>query len=248
MKLYYEGKDITEAVSINACIHDMYSEGRSDSLFIRFNDVSDLWDTWGPQIGDTIAVEMDAARTGKMYVHNIAPENGKIAFGALSVPLSYQLTRSKSWEQVKLLQLAREIAERHGLNFKQYGVEDKTFPYLKQDEQSDFEFLYERCTHEGCAFLVFDGSLILYYKAYIENQEPSQVLVLGSDAKYEFELIDSNRTGVIWNTFTPALAAGSVVTLRIEAVPSWDGPIFIDHIRHDYVKQRSKIFFRKLEG
>jgi len=248
LKLYYEGKDITENVSVNACFHDMYAEGQSDLLIVRFNDISGLWDKWGSKIGDTMAVEMEAARTGKMYVHSIIPENGKLTIRALSVPCSYIQTRSKAWEQVRLMQLGQEIAARHGLNFKSFGVEDRIYPYLKQDEKNDFEFLHERCTQEGCAFLIFDGTLIVYSKAYIESQEPSQTLILSSDARYEFDASEPGRTGVIWNTFTPALAAGSVADLRVEEAPSWNSPIFIQHIRHDYVKRRSKIFFRVMEG
>lgn len=44
-------------------------------------------------------------------------------------------------------------------------------------------------------------------------------------------------------------AAGSVLDLRTERAASWNGKVFLHHIRNDYVKRSGKLFFRKpLEG
>jgi hypothetical protein len=44
-------------------------------------------------------------------------------------------------------------------------------------------------------------------------------------------------------------AAGSVVTIETEGAGSYNGQAFISHLRLDYVRERSRVFFRKpLEG
>ncbi len=56
-------------------------------------------------------------------------------------------------------------------------------------------------------------------------------------------------TGWIEDNLQLKYAAASVVRITTERQDIWNGPVFITHIRHDYVARKSKIFFRKpLEG
>lgn len=186
IKVTYKGTDVTRSISINRCIHDMQAAGRSDTLDIRFNDTANLWDGWGPQVGDEIRIDYGAASTGTMFVHHAAPENGLFRIRAMSAPPSAMEVTNKAWSQVRFLQIGQEIAGRHGLGFKAYNVTDRLYPYILQAGISDFAFLHRRAALEGCAFLVYDKTLILYDIAKMEAVAPSESLIVPIDGVYQY--------------------------------------------------------------
>lgn len=278
----------------------MYAASRSDELLVVFNDTSHRWDSWSPGNEDDIEVVDGGARTGKMWVESVRPENGKMALRAFSTPPTAKDANSKSWENVKLLQLGAEIAGRHGLRFESYHVTDQLYEYVRQDNLPDFLFLEQRCALEGAAFLVFDGTLVLYGEAALEAQKPAGTIEATPDCKFEYndnasaaygkcEVVNGNMsgsfsvssgsskvlhkvlplrmatqaeanrfaagmlryenknsaTGILPTGILRDYAAGSVAEIKTKGAGSWNGSAFLYHVRHDYVAEKSKVFFRR---
>ena len=303
IQLFYKGIDITDKVSINLCWHDMYASGRSDTVHMRLNDSNNLWDVWAPAVGDEIRADYGTISTGTMFISRVIPQNGSFDIIAQSAPASGFVPQNKTWQQVRLLQLGREIAERNGLSFASYGVEDRLYSYIRQSNESDFAFLSHRARLEGCAFQVYNKTLVLYSEPYMEAVSPTETIEVTADGDYKytdhrFSLygacevtsgiysgsftannngrvykpinvgnVGSNQeaerfaknllrsvnkdcyTGFVRTHILPAYAAASTITLSNPRATSWNGPVFIDHIRNDYGRGSSKIFFRRpLEG
>ena len=304
IQLTYNGVDITGKVSVNRCWHDMYAAEKSDTLQLRLNDANVLWDKWAPAVGDELRVDYGTISTGTMFVSRVIPQNGIFDIYAQSAPASGFELQNKSWQKVRLLQIFEEIAKRNGLSFVSYGVEDKLYSYVLQNNESDFAFLSRRARLEGCAFLVYNKTLVLYSEAYMEAVPPAETLMVASDGDYKYNdlrfrlygscLVESGMytgefatdngvgrkyratdigsissvqeaarfaknllryvnkgcySGYVRSHILPGYAAASTVSLSNKRAPSWDGIVFIDHIRNDYGKGKSKIFFRRpLEG
>lgn len=300
LKVLYNGKNITDDISVSSCIHDMFACSQADTLTIKFNDSKRLWDGWKPTKEDVISVSYGIAKTGAMFINSVVPENGLMTLRASSIPPTAMNKTDKSWENVHLLQLAQEIASRHGLGFESYDVADKIYSYVRQPNIPDFEFLQQRCNLEGLAFVVYDKKLVLYDEEKLETAEPVKEVKITTEN--DFNYTDSSQNGYgklkvtngdltgnytsengLTNSLTKTIStsisgqeeadrfakgllrqenknltkgifklplmrefsAGSVMKIKTSGASTWNGNGFVSHIRQDYVKSISKVFFRK---
>lgn len=226
MEIIYQGKDIYPDISVKACEHEMHAESQADSLILRFNDTSHQWDSWSVEQESTIEVIEGAARTGKMYIYDVTPQNGVYTLKAFSIPPTSKNRTSKSWEMVYFRQLCKEIAQRHGLDYEEHGVTDQLYNYVAQNNEPDFVFLDKRCKLEGCSFLVFDGKLVVYGEKDLEATSPQMLLELNTDAKFSYsdntaksykaaEIVNGTRVG----KYSAATESGSRVLHKNITIP-----------------------------
>lgn len=305
MKLYYNGTDIYNDVSVNYCVHEMFAEKQADTLVIRFNDPRGVWSKWNPAAGDTLRFQEGASDTGKMFIHSMKPENGLFTIRAMSMPRSEATRKSKTWEGVRFLQLANELAANNGLTFKNYGCKDQVYPRLRQDNETDFALFSRLCMLEGCQMLIYDGFLMAYNEQYIEKQTPAGTLEVKENGNFSYQdnraacygscevssgsfygkfkapnapnttvlrpetaipvtsnaeaarfakglLRNANkygRTGQFSKSLLTGYAAASLLKLETDKASAWDGTVFVYKVRHDFVGNKSTLYFRDiLEG
>lgn len=305
MNLYYNGTDIYNDVSVNYCVHEMYAEKQADTLVIRFNDTKGVWSKWNPADGDVIRFKEGASDTGKMFIHSMKPENGLYTIRAMSMPKSGATRKSKSWEGVRFLQLGNEIAKNHGLTFQNYGCKDQVYPYLTQQNETDFALFSRLCMLEGCQMLIYNGKLLAYNEQYIESQTPAGTLEVDKNGVFSYQdnrsacfgscevasgrysgkfkapntksktvlrpdkaipvtsnaeaarfakglLRNANKyghTGQFSKSLLTGYAAASLLKLKTKKASAWDGTVFVYKVRHDFVRNKSTLYFREpLEG
>lgn len=226
MEIIYQGKDIYPDISVKSCEHEMHAESQADSLVLRFNDTSHQWDSWSVEQESTIEVIEGVARTGKMYIYDVTPQNGVYTLKAFSIPPTSKNRTSKSWEMVYFRQLCREIAQRHGLDYEEHGVTDQLYYYVTQNNEPDFVFLDKRCKLEGCSFLVFNGKLVVYGEKDLEATSPQMLLQLDTTAKFSYsdntaksyksaEIVNGTRLG----KYSAATESGSRILHKNITIP-----------------------------
>ena len=302
IRVYYNNTDITKDITVVECEHEMNAEDAPDQVTIKFADNNHLWDKWEPNNTDIIKVVNGVANTGKMFIQSVLPTNGYMTLTASSVPESMRKVEkknNKSWQGAMFLQIITEIAARNGLTLESHDVENRMIPFIELENISDLNFLTERCELEGCAFVIYDGKLVVYSPDKIIAGSPSKTINIPADTDFKYDdnsakaygsceldngsisvmananngvenvkrkilegyidnqaeanmyaknvLAKANRglkTGTFESPIMRDLSAASIATLKTAAAATNNGKIFYTKIRQDYVKQKTKHFFR----
>ena len=225
LKIEYEGVDITDTIGVDSvnqphrCWIDQYSEGHADTIKVVFADSEGQWDTWHPQSGEKIRIYNDNVDSGIQYVRGVYPAVGKYEIDAASTPITMESERRDSWNEITKLSLANDIASRHKLALKTYGVTDCKFKSLKQDMENDLSFFESLCVLEGDSFLVYNGKLILYSDSYMENQSPSKTIDLSADSKMEYQDEQKITALTVTDGSTSYTYGGDTSRLEIVKIP-----------------------------
>lgn len=186
MKLTYEDKDITEYIDFSKAEFTDNAGNLADSLEMVFNDPKGIWNTWKPQKNDRISISQDGLKTGTMYLDEIEQQRGTFVLRALSIPQKAKNSNTQSWETVRFLEFATEIASRYGFILETYGLENYLYERVDQYEQADFTFLSQRCLLEAYVLKITDNKVIIYNEPYIESQNGKNIDLSLFDGNYKF--------------------------------------------------------------
>ncbi|MGF7431098.1 hypothetical protein PQV03_10075 [Thermoanaerobacterium thermosaccharolyticum] len=189
MNIIYEGVDITDSIDIRKA--DIYDNagGIADSVYLIFSDIEGSWSKWKPQKGDKIEVRQDGFSSGIMYIDQIEQKRGYFILKALSIPLNAKTQNTKSWENIRFLSLAKEMADKYSFELQTYNIQNWHYDRLDQVEQTDFDFLAYRCMLEGYMLKICNQSLIIYDEKYMEQQDSVKVINIEDiDGDYLFKI------------------------------------------------------------
>lgn len=195
VKIIIAGKDVTRDLSpyLKSVSYEDVLSGETDTCELELHDVNRLFIAdWFPKRGDTLELELireswqgdgqtEGLPLGLFEVDEITnsypPSVAKIKGN--SVPQNSKLRQmdvSKAWENVKLSQIAKEIADEAGAELFYDTQEDPTIKRAEMAELSCLAFLEKLCKDNGLALKVSDGKLIIFDEEKYEQQEPISTL------------------------------------------------------------------------
>ena len=185
LTIKHNGKDITAGVELSRCLlYDRYG-GMLDSLSLEFPEGITKFDFYRY---DEIEVTGDTYKSGTMYIDECEFSSGKYSINAISFKQKNKQKRSGIWKNVKLLQIAKDIAKECGLELKTYGVTDFTYEALSRVDETGLQFLSRICRREGYSIKCDNGKLIIFNNRMIENDAtPLELKPTDIDPSYWFK-------------------------------------------------------------
>lgn len=231
LNLTYNNEDITASVNtLQASITDS-SGGIADKINIVFSDTEKYWRQWKPQKGDVLTLSHGSFSSGTMYLDEFEASNGTFALAAISTPLKAKHTNSKTWENIRFIQLAKQLVTELGLELVTYHIQDYLYDRLDMLNKTNLQFLNERCILEGYSLKISNGKAILYDEKTLEASSAvsdiKEDMFLGdpsfktvSSGIYSSSSIEyfSHDNKIIKYRFEPSSAPmGPELTLKIRA-------------------------------
>ncbi|WP_243429388.1 phage late control D family protein [Clostridium botulinum] len=194
MDLYYEGVKLE--VVINNYKIDDYMGGKCDSVSVTFADIKHECREWNFKKNDVVEIVEYPFSSGKMFVDGYSCSNGYYTVKALSIKKKFKNKKSKVWENVRFLDLAKDLVRDSDLELETYGINDYLYSRVDQIEKNDIEFLNYRCKLEGYNLKITDCKAVIVSEEYLEKQN-TILTVTPADFKdkYEFECTSNNVFG-----------------------------------------------------
>lgn len=206
MKLLYQGKDITEYVSATQCRHADVAGGRCDVLEMTMEHAPQ-WHEWDPQADDEIQVSMDGYDTGKMYLANVLPEEGKYRIWASSLPVAAKVKKWQSFENKTLSGILSACAAECGMGSALYGISGALlYPYILRENETAPEFLSRIARMEGAVLKALNGRLVMIGIEYAQSLPVvSEITIKSSELGVTYQRSDKEH----WSGVTAENIFGS---------------------------------------
>lgn len=161
--------------------------GEADTVDLTLDDQEKLFiDRWFPTLSDTLSITLikrdgggeETLDVGTFEIDEVEAASPPSTFKIKAVSISQnsalrQYDESKSWENVKLSEIAQEIATAAGLTLFFKASDDPTLTRAEQGEQSRLAFLEKICADNFLALKVSDGQLIIFDESELDKQKPA---------------------------------------------------------------------------
>ena len=190
-KILIAGQDVTRDLSpyLEEISFEDNLSGEADTLDLTLDDQKRLFiGDWCPTLADTLQVSLtkqnwsdQALDLGNFEIDEVTAAYPPATFKIKSVSISQnsglrQRDESKSYENLKLSELAAQVAKDSGVELFYEATDDPDINRAEQGEQSRLAFLEKICADNYLALKVSDGKLIIFDESELDKQEPVAVI------------------------------------------------------------------------
>lgn len=197
--IVYQGVNITADVSamvLELEYQDQLS-GLSGSAQVTFEDRDGRWrDAWRPERGDSFTLALGYAGEmldcGDFQVDEVSCEGvpDVVHLRGLETHITPDLRteRSLGYENVSLMQIAGQVAARHGLTLVGAPANlNVTYSRVTQKRETDLRFLHRLAAEHGYEFSIRGAQMVFHARAALETQAPILTVERGRVTHYSFK-------------------------------------------------------------
>ena len=190
-QIFADGEDVSANLSpyLKSITYTDNSGGEADTAEIELRDDEKKFiGDWLPKRGLTVLIilyrenwqgdgQTETFNLGTFELDEITvsypPSTARLKLNSIAQNSGLrQKDESKSWENVRLSQIAADVAAKAGVKLFYEALEDPTINRAEQSEVSALAFLEKLCSDNGLALKVSNQTLIIFDETKLELQAP----------------------------------------------------------------------------
>lgn len=196
VQIHYAGVNITDDIAPDL-LNFQYTDnesGEADDISLTLKNDHGRWSgDWFPTLGDKMQAVIFQEGEGALgplecgtftldeFTQNF---NGgsTVEFKGVSVPSEKSVRKqekSKAWEEVKLSEIASDVAKTAGLALNYATKIDPLYDRKDQAKKPDLKFLKELCEEEALNLKITDQKLVIFDPVEMDAQPPNGFIVIG---------------------------------------------------------------------
>lgn len=206
--LQFNGKNVDTSLKeyLESVTYTDVASGSSDTLAISLQNIDEKWmKGWYPKKGDVVKggikfLDWDQeGQDKKLSCGSFTLDEIKFSgnpmtasFSCVSSPASESFKtreRTKTWKNVTIQGIAKEIAKRYSLKLSYSGPSIK-INSLEQS-QPDSQFLYSLCESYGLSMKVYKNKIVIYDQTTMEKKKAVRTLKMTDFVDNDWDLTDS---------------------------------------------------------
>ena len=208
VKVSFRGNDISEYIESFT-----YSDNTdfTDDISVVLSDKDRFWSNkFFPETGDILTAEIQVCnwnktgdnrsiKLGSFEVDNINYSVTKLTLNAVAVPIFSSIRDEKNyktWENVKLSVIAKDIAKKADLSLVYEIDYDPEYDKSEQSNESDLSFLEKLCKGEGMAIKISGKQLVIFDEAKYDTLPPVITLEVGKSYFYGYPTFKRNAKNI----------------------------------------------------
>lgn len=178
MRIFWNGKEITDYCNITGCIYRDAAGGKSDSLDLKLDRAS-IWYRWGPEEGDEIEITETGMTTGVLYLTAVIPDGDQFRILASGMKGAANRKAWAGFEDMTLKALVERCAAESNMTGKIFGIDEGIrFSYAMRKDEGCAAFLARIGKAEGFKVKTYNGALRAIALTFAEEQEPAARITL----------------------------------------------------------------------
>ena len=208
VKVSFRGNDISEYIESFT-----YSDNTdfTDDISVVLSDKDRFWSNkFFPETGDILTAEIQVCnwnktgdnrsiKLGSFEVDNINYSVTKLTLNAVAVPIFSSIRDEKNyktWENVKLSVIAKDIAKKADLSLVYESDDDPKYDKSEQSNESDLSFLEKLCKGEGMAIKISGKQLVIFDEAKYDTLPSVATLEIGKSYFYGYPSFKRNAKNI----------------------------------------------------